>query len=449
MIYPNNFEDIVGFSPLREDIKRFCRLESAQAKAIEFGFVRDELELFMRLDEIDECNLLNEQLPSLFEWGKVVDIDESLKHVSVDGYFLMETEWVSVLTVLKSYQRFAQALTNRQGDFPRWAVLFGPSEAARGCQALIVKVIDEEGNIHNNASSEYQKISLEISRMEREARNATKSIFKEWKALGYTADTDVTIREERLVIPVLAEFKRKVKGFVKDVSATGKVLFIEPASLLEVNNRLRELFADRKRERERLLKQLTRDIAPFTPQLLQLTANLSTADFIYAKWQMLQLIQAERPRFKKDGGIYLKSVVHPVLKRELGKQNKKIIPLDIELQDQRIVVVSGPNAGGKSVVLKTVLLTQYMFQCGLFVSAKPESEMGIFEQLMIDCGDGQSIEAGLSTFSAHLANLKAIMDHGSDRSLIGLDELGTGTDPRYGAPIAQSVLERLAEKRAS
>ncbi len=448
MIYPNNFEDIVGFSPLREDIKRFCRLESAQAKAIEFGFVRDELELFKRLDEIDECNLLNEQLPSLFEWGKVVDIDESLKHVSVDGYFLMETEWVSVLTVLKSYQRFAQALTNRQGDFPRWAVLFGPSEAARGCQALIVKVIDEEGNIHNNASSEYQKISLEISRMEREARNATKSIFKEWKALGYTADTDVTIREERLVIPVLAEFKRKVKGFVKDVSATGKVLFIEPASLLEVNNRLRELFADRKRERERLLKQLTRDIAPFTPQLLQLTANLSTADFIYAKWQMLQLIQAERPRFKKDGGIYLKSVVHPVLKRELGKQNKKIIPLDIELQDQRIVVVSGPNAGGKSVVLKTVLLTQYMFQCGLFVSAKPESEMGIFEQLMIDCGDGQSIEAGLSTFSAHLANLKAIMDHGSDRSLIGLDELGTGTDPRYGAPIAQSVLERLAEKKS-
>jgi DNA mismatch repair protein MutS2 len=301
VIYPNNFEDIVGFSPLREDIKRFCRLESAQAKAIAFGFVRDELELFKRLDEIDECNLLNEQLPSLFEWGKVVDIDESLKHVSVDGYFLMETEWVSVLTVLKSYQRFAQALTNRQGDFPRWAALFGPSEAARGCQALIVKVIDEEGNIHNNASSEYQKISLEISRMEREARNATKSIFKEWKALGYTADTDVTIREERLVIPVLAEFKRKVKGFVKDVSATGKVLFIEPASLLEVNNRLRELFADRKRERERLLKQLTRDIAPFTPQLLQLTANLSTADFIYAKWQMLQLIQAERPRFKKDG----------------------------------------------------------------------------------------------------------------------------------------------------
>ncbi len=448
MIYPNNFEDVVGFTPLREDIIRLCRLESAQKKAELFGFVSDKEELFKRLDEIDECNLLNEQLPSLFEWGKIVDIDENLKHVNVEGYFLMETEWISVLIVLKSYLKFSLALSNRQGDFPRWASLFGPSDAAKSCQSLIVKLIDEEGNIHLNASPVYQKISLEISRMEREARNATKSIFKEWKALGYTADTEVTIREERLVIPVLAEFKRKVKGFVKDVSATGKVLFIEPASLLEINNRLRELFAEKKRERERLLKQLTRDVAPFSPQLLQLTANLSTADFIFAKWQMIQLIQAERPRFKEDGGIYLKSVVHPVLKRELGRQNKKIIPLDIELQDQRIVVVSGPNAGGKSVVLKTVLLTQYMFQCGLFISAKPESEMGLFKQLMIDCGDGQSIEAGLSTFSAHLANLKAIMDHGSDRSLVGLDELGTGTDPRYGAPIAQAVLERLAEKRS-
>ena len=196
------------------------------------------------------------------------------------------------------------------------------------------------------------------------------------------------------------------------------------------------------------MKQLSADIRPFAPLLLQWMKSLTQADFVFAKYQLCANYDAERPQAKQQNGLVLKMAFHPVLRRELSKQNQKIVPLDLEMHDKHVVVVSGPNAGGKSVVLKTALLLQYWYQCGFFITARPESQMGHFEYLGIDCGDGQSIIAGLSTFSAHLQNLKNITEHASDRALIGLDELGTGTDPRYGAPIAQVILELLLDKKS-
>lgn len=448
MIYPESFEDLVGFSALRVQLQDNCRLSSSATLAQTFSMITDPTVLKNTLDMLDECRAIMEARPSLFEWQFPTDMANMLKHIHVDGYFLMEDDLLGIAANIKIYDTFVKALYQQEDEFPHFRALFPKNENTDFVLSSITKVIDEEAHIRLTASPTYQKVSTEINRIEREARQQTKSIFKEWKALGFTADTEVTIREERLVIPVLAEFKRKVKGFVKDVSATGKVLFMEPSSIVELNNRLKELFAERRRERERILKQLSADIRPFAPLLLQWMKSLTQADFVFAKYQLCSIHEAERPRQKKENGLVLKMAYHPVLKKELAKQNQKIVPLDLEMDKQHIVVVSGPNAGGKSVVLKTALLLQYWYQCGFFITAKPESEMGHFDYLGIDCGDGQSIIAGLSTFSAHLQNLKNITSQAGKRALIGLDELGTGTDPRYGAPIAQVILEQLLAQKS-
>lgn len=447
MIFPESFEDLIGFTPLREALYDACRLNGTHDRVRDFSMCADRNDLQRELDSLDECFQIMNSRPSLFEWQQAADIQYLLKHLHVEGYFLVEEEWVGVGANLKIYEAFVSALFQDEGSFPHFRSLFPKNPETKTVLNQIYKVIDLQGNLRIDASVTYQKLSIELHRLEREARNQTKAVFKEWKALGYTAENEITIREERLVIPVLAEFKRKVKGFLKDVSATGKVLFMEPAQLVELNNRLKELFAERRRERERILKELTKALKPHAEMLHHGMQSLMEADFIYAKYQLCHRLDAQRPKNIATGnGLVLKSAVHPVLQQELAKQNQKIVPLDIDLSEKRLVVVSGPNAGGKSVVLKTALLLQYAYQCGFFITAKPESEMGFFTYFGIDCGDGQSIVAGLSTFSAHLNTIKNIMNHANEHAFIGLDELGTGTDPRFGAPIAQVVLEQLLQK---
>lgn len=446
MIYPPNFEEIIGFDSLRRELGNLCRLDSSAHIAAEFNMHSSMDSVQVDLNDLDECKRINELFPSLFHWVQVTDIEPWLKYVDVEGYFLSEDEFSGILEVLHLYAKFSNTLKNRAEEFPLFFKRFSANDAVLPTINLIESVVDREGKLRTNASVAYQKLTQEIARLDREARIQTHSIFKAWKAQGYVADTDVTVREERLVIPILAEFKRKVQGFVKDVSATGKVLFVEPAAILEINNRLKELFSERKRERERILKQLTAQLSPKTHQLLHLMDSVTQADFVYAKWLLCDRYRAERPRISSKSKISLKKAFHPVLHRELSAQNKQVVPLQIEMDEKRVVVVSGPNAGGKSVVLKTTLLLQYWLQCGFFISASPDSEMGFFSNLAIDSGDGQSLESGLSTFSAHLKNLKAILEMADETTLVGLDELGTGTDPRYGAPIAQAVLEELLKK---
>ena len=280
-----------------------------------FAMITNPVLLKDTLDMLDECRAIVETRPSLFEWQHPLDMANMLKHIHVEGYFLMEEDLLGIAANIKIYDTFVSALYIQQDEFPHFRNLFPKNENTSGVLNSITKIIDEEAHIRLNASPTYQKVSTEINRIEREARQQTKSIFKEWKALGFTADTEVTIREERLVIPVLAEFKRKVKGFVKDVSATGKVLFMEPSAIVELNNRLKELFAERRRERERILKQLSADIRPFAPLLLQWMKSLTQADFVFAKYQLCANYDAERPQAKQQNGLVLKMAFHPVLRR--------------------------------------------------------------------------------------------------------------------------------------
>lgn len=449
MIFPANFENIIGFDAIRQQIIELCRLESSKLQGETFKMSSNADQIENELGLIFECDKILELVPSVFNWVGVSDVTPFLKHVEVDGYFLIENQWVSILNLIHFQGKLASFLSDKSETFPLFFNLFKNQTNLNELESAIKKVIDDEGEIRGNASADYHKLSVELNRLEKEIRSLTKGIFREWKKLGYTADTDITIREEKLVIPILAEYKRKVAGFVKDVSATGKVLFVEPSQTLEMNNRWKEVLAQKRRERERILKTLTSELRPYTQSLISINNTLTRADFIYAKHGFSSRIEAVRPNISKSNSINIRKAFHPVLKQQLTKENKKVIPLDIEFRDKKIVVVSGPNAGGKSVVLKTTLLLQYMVQCGLYVPAAEGSELGVFDFLGIDCGDGQSLESGLSTFSAHLANLKYILNKANDKTLVGLDELGTGTDPRYGAPIAQSVLEALLEKQSS
>lgn len=445
MKYPSDFERVVGFDGIRASIAQRCKYASTQQLVMDWEMQTNHAMVMLQLDLLDQIHQLNELLPSVLQF-QGEDISGYLSHLGIENFYLEEEALAAILASTQTYQKLAVAVQQRADMWSLLAAELPNDEQTKKVVSIIGKVLDEFNQISVRATPQYAKISQEINRLEGEARNVMRGIFRDWKSQGFTAETDVTVREERLVIPVLAEFKRRVQGFVKDISATGKVLYVEPTQMLEMNNRLKELFAERRRERERILRSVTAELAPFQADLAQWMERLVRMDFAMAKWDWGVREGAQRPKVSELPQVSLRRAFHPVLRRELIAQKKEAIPLSLELNEQRVMVVSGPNAGGKSVVLKTVLLLQYMVQCGLFVTADPESRFGIFDYLGIDCGDGQDIHQGLSTFSAHLQHLKNLLEHASDRSLIGMDEIGAGTDPRFGAPIAQAVLEQLLAK---
>ena len=433
---------MVGFDAIRESIIKRFKYTSTHVAAESWEMCTSYEAVQQQHDLLDQIHRLNESSPSALHFlGS--DITEYLQHLSIENFYLEEEALSAILLTVQSYQKLSTTVQLRNADLTLLAALLPSEDSVKPIAAGIGRVLDEFGAISVRATPQYAKISQEISRLEGEARNVMRGIFREWKNQGFTAETDVTVREERLVIPVMAEFKRRVQGFVKDISATGKVLYVEPTQMLEMNNRLKELFAERRRERERILRLITAELAPHQTSMSEMMARLVQMDFALAKWDWCVAEKAERPKVGAEPQLVLRRAFHPVLRKELKLQKKEAIPLSVVLNEQRIMVVSGPNAGGKSVVLKTVLLMQYMVQCGLFVTADPESRFGVFEYLGIDCGDGQDIQQGLSTFSAHLHHLKNLLEHASDKALIGMDEIGAGTDPRFGAPIAQAVLEQL------
>ena len=442
MKYPVDFERVVGFDGIRSSIAQRCKYPSTQALVTAWQMQTTYEAVMLQLDLLDQIHQLNELTPSVLQF-QGDDIHGFLPHLGIENFYLEEEALAAILATTQTYQKLAATVQLRSDAWSLLAAELPNEEYTKKIATIIGRVLDEFQQISVRATPQYAKISQEIQRLEGEARNVMRGIFREWKAQGFTAETDVTVREERLVIPVLSEYKRRVQGFVKDISATGKVLYVEPTQMLEMNNRLKELFAERRRERERILRLVTAELSPFQSDLQQLMDRLVRMDFSLAKFDWCMREGAQRPKVSEQPQIALRRGLHPVLRRELKTQKKEAIPLSLELNEQRVMVVSGPNAGGKSVVLKTVLLLQYMVQSGLFVTADPESRFGIFDYLGIDCGDGQDIQQGLSTFSAHLQHLKNLLEHASERSLIGMDEIGAGTDPRFGAPIAQAVLEQL------
>lgn len=313
----------------------------------------------------------------------------------------------------------------------------------------INNILDKFGKVKDNASSELLRIRRELASTTGSISRSLNNILRAAQSEGYV-DKDVapTMRDERLVIPVAPGMKRKIRGIVHDESATGKTVFIEPAEVVEANNRIRELEGEERREIIRILTEFSATVRPQVPAILQSYEFLAEIDFIRAKALLGIDFKAIKPSFENRQVIDWFEAVHPLLQMSLAKHNKKVVPLDIELNTgQRILLISGPNAGGKSVCLKTVGLLQYMLQCGMLVSMHERSHAGIFSSIFIDIGDEQSIEDDLSTYSSHLTNMKNMMKYCNEKSLILIDEFGGGTEPQIGGAIAEAVLKRFNAKK--
>lgn len=313
----------------------------------------------------------------------------------------------------------------------------------------INNILDKFGKVKDNASSELLRIRRELASTTGSISRSLNNILRAAQSEGYV-DKDVapTMRDGRLVIPVAPGMKRKIRGIVHDESATGKTVFIEPAEVVEANNRIRELEGEERREIIRILTEFSATVRPQVPAILQSYEFLAEIDFIRAKALLGIDFKAIKPSFENRQVIDWFEAVHPLLQMSLAKHNKKVVPLDIELNTgQRILLISGPNAGGKSVCLKTVGLLQYMLQCGMLVSMHERSHAGIFSSIFIDIGDEQSIEDDLSTYSSHLTNMKNMMKYCNEKSLILIDEFGGGTEPQIGGAIAEAVLKRFNAKK--
>ncbi len=389
-----------------------------------------------------------------FPLGGLSDVTPVLKRARVEGSAVSVEELRQLRRTLQTFADVSSFLSHSRDDEGRtpYPVLCSEAETLASFPEVtreIDRVIDQNGNIRDNASPELARVRSELSRISGAVNSIMRRVMARAVADGYLeADASPSVRDGRLVLPVSPMNKRKINGIVHDESASGKTFFIEPAEVVEVNNRARELEMEERREIARILGELTARLRPFIPEMLESAAVMGRLDFIHAKARYASEVDARMPSMADGRELEWYHATHPVLLESLRRQGKDIVPLDITLTpERRLLIISGPNAGGKSVCLKTVGIVQYMAQCGLLPTLYENSHIGIFDDIFIDIGDDQSIEDDLSTYSSHLRNMKHFLSNGRASSLILIDEFGGGTEPQIGGAIAQAILKEFNNKR--
>lgn len=449
MIYPSNFELKTGFDQIRELVKEHCLFIPGKQKVDEVRFTADfDLlkEWLEQTAEFKEICLFEENFPV----DNYRDLTPGLRKARIEGTYL-EIEEVNdlkrSLETIKAILRFFR--NTAPGKYPRLKSLAGNVKYYSYVEERIDAILSKQGKIKDNASTDLRHIREEIAQKTASAGKKLQSLLKHAVDAGYIEkDTAISIRNGRQVIPVPVSNKRKISGIVHDESATGRTAYVEPAEVVELNNEIRELEIAEIREIVKILITFTDSIRPYIDDLLASYDFLGSIDFIRAKALFALRINAGLPSLINSAGFRWKQAVHPLLYLHHKKENLEVVPLDIDLDEKnRILLISGPNAGGKSVCLKTVGLLQYMLQCGLLVPMVESSENGVFMDVLIDIGDEQSIENDLSTYSSHLLNMKNFLRHASPQSLILIDEFGTGTEPQIGGAIAEAILESLNSKQ--
>lgn len=454
MIYPQNFENKIGFDTIRRMLKGKCLSTLGEDMVEAMGFMDDYEEIDNRLNQVVEfVRIIQEE--DNFPDQYFFDVRPSLNRIKIEGMYLEEQELFDLRRSLETISSIVAFLKRDADDedsdspYPALKELAGYVIVFPQLLLRINGILDNFGKIKDNASAELLKIRRELASTSGSISRSLNSILRAAQSEGYV-DKDVTptMRDGRLVIPVVPALKRKIKGIVHDESATGKTVFIEPAEVVEANNRIRELEGEERREIIRILIEFSKVIRPQIPAILDSYEFLAEIDFIRAKAHVAIITNSTKPSFENKKILDWIQSVHPILQLSLAKHDKKVVPLDITLdENQRILIISGPNAGGKSVCLKTVGLLQYMIQCGMLISLNERSHVGIFKGIFIDIGDEQSIEDDLSTYSSHLTNMKIMMKNCNDESLILIDEFGGGTEPQIGGAIAEAVLKRFNEKK--
>ncbi len=457
MIYPQNFEEKIGFNEIRILLTGYCLSTLGTEKVTKNHFmtalheIREQQEHtreFLRIMDGEED----------FPEQDFYDVRPAVKRIRIEGSYLDETELfdlkrslATIIGIVNFLNRTDHEDNMEEGPSPYPALQRLTHDVATFPQLVrrIDNILDKYGKIKDTASSELLRIRRELATTESNISRMLHSILRHAQQDGVVEkDVTPTLRDGRLVIPVAPALKRKIKGIVHDESATGRTVYIEPAEVVEANNRIRELEGEERREIIRILQEFTSEVRPHQFDILQSYDFLAEIDFIRAKSCLARRFNAITPDVKGIPLIDWTLARHPLLTLSLERHGKKIVPLDIELSSKhRILIISGPNAGGKSVCLKTVGLLQYMLQCGLPIPVGENSRTGIFDHIFIDIGDEQSIEDDLSTYSSHLLNMKNMMKGCNGKSLLLIDEFGGGTEPQIGGAIAEAVLKRFNMKK--
>ncbi|WP_294746916.1 Smr/MutS family protein [uncultured Prevotella sp.] len=463
MIYPNNYEQKIGFSEIRTLLKQRCLSSLGREMVDEMAFSQNADEVNEWLQQVREFRRLKEEHDD-FPMQYFFDVRESITRIRLANTHLEENEVFDLRRSLETIANIVNFLQRNveEGNSPQYPALYRLTEGVFIFPAMIRRIdsiLDKYGRIKDSASMTLAGIRHEQSKMEGSISRTLYTILHSAQRDGLVdKDAAPTLRDGRLMIPVAPALKRKINGIVHDESATGKTVFIEPAEVVEANNRVRELEAEERREVIRILTVFSDEVRPHVKEILDSYRFLATIDLIQAKAELAEQMQAFEPEVKAEPTIDWIRAIHPLLQRSLAKQDKKVVPLDIELSGKRkeesgkrnvgrLLIISGPNAGGKSVCLKTVGLLQYMLQCGLSVPMSERSTCGLFQNIMIDIGDEQSIEDDLSTYSSHLMNMKQMIKSCDAHTLLLIDEFGGGTEPMIGGAIAEAVLKQFWQKK--
>lgn len=465
MIYPNTFENKIGFNEIRTLLRERCLSSLGKEEIDKITFMDDMKAINTQLARVREFRKLQEEAED-FPISYFFDVRQSVARLRLEGTHLEEDELFDLrrsMGTICDIVAYLNRCDEDEASIPQDGWKHEPvypypalHELADGVMTYpqilqrIDQILDKFGKIRDTASPELNNIRRELAKTEGSISRTLYSILRSAQSEGLI-EKDVTpaMRDGRLVIPIVPTMKRKIKGIVHDESASGKTLFVEPTEVVEANNRVRELEAEERREIIRILNEIAKIIRPHVPQILASYKLLAQIDMIRAKAELAKLIGGIEPEVGKYPLIDWIEATHPLLRLSLEKQGKKVVPLEIMLtRNKRMLIISGPNAGGKSVCLKTVGLLQYMLQCGLSIPVSERSKAGIFQNILIDIGDEQSIEDDLSTYSSHLTNMKNMMKSANDRTLILIDEFGTGTEPQIGGAIAEAVLKQFCIKKA-
>lgn len=452
MIYPENFEYKIGFDKIRQLLIAKCLSPLGEEKVTNLAFSSDYIHISESLSQTEEfMRIINEE--DNFPTNYFLDVRHALRNIRVEGTWIDEAALFDLRRSLQTIRDIVLFLKKEEEEKTPYPYLYALAGEVAIFPQLISKIdniLDKFGRIKDNASAELSRIRKDIAHVSSGISRSLNAILRTAQNEGLVEkDVTPTMRDGRLVIPVAPAFKRKIKGIVHDESASGKTVFIEPAEVVEANNRIRELESEERREIIKILVTFTDILRPLVADILQSYEFLATIDFIRAKATFAIDLDAIKPSIEDKQIIRWYRAKHPLLFISHRKQNKQIVPLDIELEeDNRILIISGPNAGGKSVCLKTVGLLQYMVQCGIPIPLAENSKVGIFNNVFIDIGDEQSIENDLSTYSSHLTNMKFFVRNCDEKTILLIDEFGGGTEPQIGGAIAESLLKRFNEKES-
>ncbi|MCW5912773.1 MAG: endonuclease MutS2 [Cyclobacteriaceae bacterium] len=443
MIFPEEFERKLGFDQVRERLQQYCLGPLGMQQVDAMAFSSDFSEVKSRLEQNAEFKQILEKADE-FPASHYYDTAAYFKTAAIDGSFLEEESFHEILLSLQTILACKKYLTANQQTLPQLFKLAEPVSIPVSLVSSIESKFDDRGQVRDNASAELAQIRKRLREEQSRVKRLADQIFRKAVEQGWVPEGAIlTIRNGRPAIPIQAEHKRKLQGFILDESATGQTVFMEPAEVLDANNEIRDLLHADRREVIRILRELTSLLRQHLPALAYAYRFLGELDFARAKAKFALDIRAELPQMKPYPYLNWIQARHPLLFLSLrGKRD--VVPLTIDLpEEQPFLLVSGPNAGGKSVCLKTVGLVQYMAQCGLLVPVHDKSTVGIFRKIFLDIGDQQSLENDLSTYSSHLQNMAFFLQNTNAQTLVLLDELGAGTDPNFGGGIAEAVLDGL------